>query len=319
MEDRLRPANAIIGLTTENDVNRAVLREAGFRLVGLEVPVATRHGNVVVDLVLYHPETALLVACEAKSGRTIKDGQATRYASLNPADLVQASHITLAQRLQPQVVVTYVCLAEHVGTVRDGLDTISVGFPVIGVSDRKIIFDLKDEQPEPLNSVLITRQLELVAPFPRIIAFDQESPVEIIEPYVKAQLVTALSRRREQVTLHTLAEQMAPHFALYGARARRQLVKKVGLAASKIAAADSATFEYVSPRPNDDGLVRLLRTPEDNDPRGRTQAYQALARSGRQGRRRAPRMDPNQLDLLREVEQGDDEGIDEAADGEETS
>ncbi len=71
---------------------------------------------------------------------------------------------------------------------------------------------------------------------------------------------------------------------------------------------------------NRDELVRMLRTPEDNDPPGRTQAYQALARTG-QIRRRATTTDPNQLDLLEVLDQADDvsdEEGDEAADREET-
>jgi hypothetical protein len=52
-------------------------------------------------------------------------------------------------------------------------------------------------------------------------------------------------------------------------------------------------------------VMHLRRTPEDNDPRGRTQAYQALAR--RPGSRtRVPPPDPRQPDLFSELDVEDD-------------
>ncbi len=66
-------------------------------------------------------------------------------------------------------------------------------------------------------------------------------------------------------------------------------------------------FEY---RPRSEGpaepAVRLLRFPEEADPRGRTQQYQALRRQSEQTRRKSPEI-PGQLDLLaQEAEQLDD-------------
>jgi hypothetical protein len=80
----------------------------------------------------------------------------------------------------------------------------------------------------------------------------------------------------------------------------------VGEAAREVAKADPATFSYDPPTANRDGLVRLLKTPEDNDTRGRTQSYQALARKDHTYRRRPRQLDPNQLDLLSELEQAED-------------
>lgn len=311
MEERLRPINGLLGLTAVSDINAPALRDAGFRVAGLEVPVTTPLGKVVVDLVLYHEETALIVACEAKSGRNVEHDQAQKYARLDARTVVLASRVTLTRRITPRVAVLYACLDEHVATVRIGLEAAGIGCAIFGVGERVISVDRRDPQPEALDAVLVTGDIALVAPPPRIIEFDQDSPVEAIMPAIKAQLVAELSHRREQVTVPMLVEQAAPHFALYAANARKTLIKKAEQAAQQIAAAESSTFEYVPRQPNDHGAVRLLRTPEDNDLRGRTQAYQALARSNRPARRRSQPVDPNQLDLLREVALGDDEGIED--------
>ncbi len=310
MEERLQPINALLGLTVGNGLDRAPFRDAGFRVAGLEVPVTTVRGKTVIDLVLFDPESSLLVACEAKSGRNVEKDQAEKYASLDATAVVQASQVTLTRRVRPRVIACYACMAQHLTTVRYGLNTLGLKFPIVAVDGRNIVFDCPDAQPEPLNEVFETGELALSGPLPRLIAFDHESSVELIEPYIKAQLVVALSHSRQQVTVRVLAEQAAPHFALYGHKARNQLVKRASQAARHIAATESTYFEYVQGGGNNDDLVRLLRTPEDNDPRGRTQAYQALGR-GRQVRKRSPKVDPNQLDLLREVEQVDDEGVDE--------
>lgn len=65
MEGRLTPLNALLGLLISGDVNRAALADAGFKLVGLEVPVVGRQGTVTVDAVLLHEESVHLLLCEA--------------------------------------------------------------------------------------------------------------------------------------------------------------------------------------------------------------------------------------------------------------
>lgn len=113
-----------------------------------------------------------------------------------------------------------------------------------------------------------------------------------------------LTHRREQVTVTTLTETIARHFGLYAHKAQLDLRGRVASAVDRVVATAPERFAHdrrTGSRP--EGLVRFLKTPEDLDPRGRTQAYQALGRSGR-SRRTA---DPNQLDLLRELEVGDDD------------
>jgi len=110
------------------------------------------------------------------------------------------------------------------------------------------------------------------------------------------------------ITIGGLTERAAPYYGLYGRKAQNQLRKRVADVAREVARTHPATFSYDPPTANRDGLVRLLKTPEDNDTRGRTQAYQALTRKDHTHRRRPRQLDPNQLDLLQELELAEDVG-----------
>lgn len=52
MHARLKPVNALLGLCIAGDLNPPVLHEAGFRLAGLEIPVLSPAGKVVIDVLL---------------------------------------------------------------------------------------------------------------------------------------------------------------------------------------------------------------------------------------------------------------------------
>jgi hypothetical protein len=302
VEQRLVPLNALIGLVTPGDVNAAVLAEAGFRLVGLEVPVVGQAGRVTVDALLFHEVAAHLVLCELKSGANAEEGQARRYAAIDPGAVVQAAHVTLPRRLQPSVEILYVCPSGHVERIRQSLTAANVTVPVLGVHEDKITLELSDAASEPLHRPFQGGPVRLIGPVLRLVPFDHDSPVEVILPHVRAELVALLAQRVPQVTMAALAERAAPYLGLYGRAARNRLVRRVGEVVRQLASAEPSTFAYEAPTANREGLVRFLRTPEDYDPRGRTAAYQALARRRDTRRRRATAVDPNQLDLLAELD-----------------
>jgi len=154
---------------------------------------------------------------------------------------------------------------------------------------------------------------KLIACEAKFIPFDHESSVDDVEPYVMAALVAALSQRLSTISLTTLTERVAPHYALYGTKAQGRLRRRIGEAARRIATSDNATFRYSPTSGNHDGHVRFLRSPEDNDPRGRTQAYQRLARLG-QARLTADRREASaQASLLDELDRADVDNGDDAA------
>ncbi|MGQ0777201.1 MAG: hypothetical protein ACT4NY_22760, partial [Pseudonocardiales bacterium] len=85
MDERLLPLNAAAGLVLRN-ICPAILADAGFRLVGVEVPVVCRHGIVTVDLVFFADEVSHLLLCEAKSGAHLNEDQAKRYSDIDPVN-----------------------------------------------------------------------------------------------------------------------------------------------------------------------------------------------------------------------------------------
>ena len=316
MEARLRPINAVLGLVqAPHDINPAALLEAGFTLEGLEIPVVTDLGNVVIDVLLFHAPAGLLVLVESKSGANIEDEQAKRYAAATPRAVVRASQVTLPFRVQPSKIVVYASLAEHHDRIRLGLTQARVDFPILSLSSSEITLSGPSEIPPPLAEAFAA-PVRLSGPPPSFIKFDPDSPAEVIVSIVRAQLVAALAHGRLQVGVPWLAEQCAPHYPLYGHRAKTQLVKVVGEAARHVAAEEPATFAFLPRRENDQAAIKLLKTPEDLDRRGRTQAYQALARGGRTRKRGVP-PPPNQLDLLSELGAVDDGNATDEGDGEE--
>lgn len=307
MEERLIPLNAVLDLATPSGINRAALAEAGFQVAGLEVPCVTPAGSVVVDIVLAHIQISHMIVVEAKSGNNVEEPQAKRYQALEARTVVRGAFVTLRERVDPQLDVMYACLSDHAARVKLGLSQARTPFPILVVHPDKVTLENAEQASSVLQEALAS-PVSLLAPPARHIPFDHDSDLDEIEPYVMAALVAATARRVPMISLGTLTESATPHYVLYGTTSQTRLRRKAGEVARRIASADPGTFEYHPPAGNHDGFVKLLRTPEDNDPRGRTQGYQRLARV-RQTRRRGP--DPTasgQLSLLDQLEEADNEG-----------
>jgi hypothetical protein len=242
VEERLKPLNALLGLATPNDVNPAALAAAGFRLVGLEVPVSGSEGTVVVDVVLLHDDSLHLLLCEVKSGANADEGQAQRYAGLAPVDVVRAGHVNIPRRDTLTTEITYVCLGSQVPRVEIGLKAAGVQSSIIAVHDGQVILENEEAATNLVRSVFSAGPILLNAPPLRIIPFDPQSPSEAIRPFVKAQLISALAERLPQITAPTLTERITPYLGLYGRAAANRLIQRVCEAARVIAAEDPTTF-----------------------------------------------------------------------------
>lgn len=303
MEERLLPINGLLCLLQENDVTRPALAEAGFRLAGLEIPArAAGGGSVKIDCLLFHSEASHLVSAEAKSGGNVENEQALKYGQVDPAAVVQSAYVTLAARVVPTHEVMYVALAENVDRVRLGLSNLELNYPILGVSDGSIRLDGSEQASDRLREVFKDGEIKLDGPPPRLIPFDDESDVDAFKPRVLSVLVAAMARKEISISLTSLAERVMPHFALYGRAAQNTIKKKVGQAAQALAGAEPANYAYVPTNGHREGMVQILRTPEAYDARGRTQAYQAIGRGGGVRRRAVPQVNPDQLDLLAELE-----------------
>ncbi|MGW1902907.1 hypothetical protein ACWCQB_37325 [Streptomyces hirsutus] len=308
---RLLPINALLGLCTPHDINPAPLVGAGFRVVALEVPLSCGGTHSVIpDAVLFHAAAAHLVLCEAKSGANVEVDQARRYGSVTPQRVVQATSINLPRAVTPSVEVLYLGLEDHADRLALSLASAGVKYPLVTVSDKLIRLVAAERASEHLQASFPAGGVELIAPPTTYIPYDHESDdSEFLTP-VRSQLVKAAARGESSVTVRRLAEDCCRYYAYYGKAARGQLLRKVGAAARQVAREYPGTFQCSLGPGKDDTIVQILRTPEAFDARGRTQAYQAMSRRSRS----RPRLqsDPNQLDLLQELGNGDDSEDDEA-------
>ncbi|WP_405796709.1 hypothetical protein [Streptomyces longwoodensis] len=308
---RLLPINALLGLCTLHDINPAPLAEVGYRVVALEVPLSTGGNNSVVpDVVLFHDDAAHIVLCEGKSGANVEVDQARRYNAVTPQRVIQATSINLPHAVKPSLEVLYLGLEEHAERLSLSLESAGVEYPLLAVSDKAVRLVDPERASDRLKASLSGRGVELLAPPATYIPYDHESDVsEFLSP-VRSQLVRVAALGESSVTVRRLAEDCCKYYAFYGRAARRQLLQKVTTAARRIARDYPDTFQCSLGPGKDDTIVRILRTPEAFDARGRTQAYQALSRRSRPRQRLQP--DPNQLDLLHELGDGDDSEDDEA-------
>ncbi|MFF3290916.1 hypothetical protein [Streptomyces sp. NPDC003023] len=325
MEERLVPVNALFGLCGQNDINPGVLARAGFRVVGLEITVAcSTGGKVAIDVVLFNEAASHLIFCECKSGSNIENEQAERYGKIDPRSVVTAAAINLSNRGPLTSEVLYVCRADKTERILQGLDGISANYPLLTVNGSGITLKRAEDASKFLRDAFPDGTVKLLAPPARIIDFDHDSPVQVFVDKVRPYLIRAAARRIEEVSIPRIAEDLCIHYRRYQQAVRLQIAKRFQTAVRQLSSEDPDTYRYEQvPGGGPEGVVRLLRTPEEFDHRGRTVAYQALARVSR---RRSKRLvDPNQLDLLADVEGASEVGVlsvssddEEGMEGEET-
>jgi hypothetical protein len=116
------------------------------------------------------------------------------------------------------------------------------------------------------------------------------------------------------VTIRLLAERVVPHFPIFAGGAQRRLIAKVSESARNVVAAEPENYRYLpATGTRGEPAIELRATPETRDPRGRTQAYQAMY--GRRGRPApAERRQLDLLDVLAEGTEGVGGGAENGAD-----
>lgn len=113
-----------------------------------------------------------------------------------------------------------------------------------------------------------------------------------------------MAQLRSHLTVRALTELVIRHFAIYGQRARNQLVHKVKEAARRAAEADPERLGFERATGTTEERVAILRSPESFDRRGRTQGYQAVW-APRASRRRQRSEIPGQGDLFSELDEAE--------------
>jgi len=309
VEQRLIPVNAVIALCTPGDLYPAPLAQAGYRLAGVEVPVLSGDGRVVIDCVAFRGDVNRALIVEAKSGANLDGTQATRYGLTQPDDVIRSASITVTTAGTRVIQSLYVCLAEHAARVLLGLGKAGVEFPVLTVDEDRIVHSGAPFTDPDLQAAF-AELMPVPGPPPRFIPFDDLSPDKEVDRFVLPGLVSALSHQRPQISVPVLAEGVVRHLPLFGTAARQRIVRKVDDSARRLSGQDPSSFRYL-PRTGTrhDAAVEFVRAPEGADRRGRTQSYQAIGRAAtRHGR--MPRVPmPGEValfdDVIGEMRQGD--------------
>jgi hypothetical protein len=304
VDDRLIPLNAFIGLCVPDHLWPSPLAEAGYVLAGIEVPVGVNDRRVVFDAVAFRQTESRVLGAEAKSGRNVDTDQAQRYQSVQVDDVVRAANISVRQPGPRSLQTLYACLAQNLERILLGLRSAGVDFPILAVADDAITHQGRNFDDPDLQRLFDGPQVFVGAP-PRYVPVDLESSDEEFDRLVLATLVEDLSHARRVVEVPVLAARAINHLPLYGTAARNQLERRVDEAAQRIASADPDSFIYMpATGTRHSPSVEFVRSPEDLDPRGRTQSYQAIARAGiRRPRRRREVAGQRSIDeLLAELE-----------------
>lgn len=281
MDRRLIPVNAFIALTAYGPSSwPSPLADAGYRLEGLEIPLHTERGLVVVDAVAFNPALNRFAAAECKSGNNVESEQAIRYGMLDATELVRSTGVTITEPGEIEVQPCYVCLSDSVDRVALGLSKADCSYPILVVGDDNVALWNADSFPENLG--ISEAGLTVPGPPPAIVRVDDESPDEDYDRVVSTALMAHAARRDPMVSTIDLAGDAVPHLPIYGASHRHAIQKRVEQAAHRLCDRSPENFEYRGRTSiRDHGVVTIIDSPERSDPRGRTQRYQAI--SGRLG------------------------------------
>jgi hypothetical protein len=296
------PINAVLDLALADGLNPAPLATAGWRVACLEVPVLTELGTVVCDVVLFNASIGHLLVVEAKSGANIEEVQARRLAAIDPQALIIAGGITVPQAVHLRGEALFACLSRHVARIAKGISEAGLVTPVLAVDANQVQLANPALASADLASALRGTTV-WSHPIARIIPFDHESPAQLFDGPVRAELVAQIASHRPSVTMRALTEQVVSHFPLYGRSAQGQLVRKVTEAARRAAREEPERLQFEPGTGTTEPRVVVLRSPEDFDRRGRTQGYQAVF-SGRSRRRPLSEV-LGQMDLFAELDQAE--------------
>jgi hypothetical protein len=207
--------------------------------------------------------------------------------------------VTLTQATTVGSQVLYVVLAEHTDRVLLGLSRAGVSYPVLAIADGSVT-RVGGEIEHAALAERFSSPLEVPGPPPGIITIDAESSDEDFDRVVRPSLIALLASQGPAMSVPALAESAIPHLSLYPKGYRNRLVRLVDAAARRAVAAAPDTFAYSGPSGvSSSAIIRVVESPEDLDPRGRTQRYQALtARFTAPARRRPSPVGPGQLSLF---------------------
>lgn len=296
MERRLLPINAWIALHRGELGWPARLREQGFEIHRFEVPVTVAKGTVTIDATSIRRDPPTLLSAEGKSGVSIKNDQAQKYAEVRPLHVQRVAGLPFDHEGAEHEVVYAVTLEGRDG-VRVDLDRLGLKFPLLVVGDSRV-------RLEPEDSAAVAAFDDAVpGPPARYIPIDDQSSEDELVEYLLPGLIAAASRGEDFVSIEALLRQVLPMWDVYGPTAKALLVRKSRDALTRKIQRDfRANFAFEAGGTRVGPVIRILSSPVAYDPRGQTQSWQRLERKAGRALGRPKRVEaPGQGTLFEEL------------------
>lgn len=287
MERRLLPVNAWIALHRGELGWPARLREQGFEIHRFEVPVTVDLGTVAIDATSTRREPPTVISVEGKSGASISNEQAQKYAQVRPEHIGRVVGLPFGHQDAGHDVVYAVTLEGRDG-VRVDLDRLGLGFPLLVVGDSQV-------RLEPVKSTVVSGFDDRVpGPPATYIPIDDHSSEDELVEHLLPGLIAAASRGEDFISVETLLRGIMPMWDVYGSTAKATITRKSRDALARKIQKDLRTnFAFEAGGTAGSPVVRILSSPVGYDPRGQTQSWQRLQRKtaralGRPRRAEAP-------------------------------
>jgi hypothetical protein len=294
MDPRLIPVNGLLALLNGEGGWPSVLGDAGFVRFQLEMPLATKKGEVVADALIYRLSPDLIMPCECKSGRDVKGDQAEKYLSLDVGWLRRNGAIPPPLGKSKSVVVQtlYVGTEDHRPELEQGLQPFGT-IPLLTVGAGQAKLSGSGRTPGLRDFI---RSHDAGLPPARLPVDHQSADEEILELVIPAIVATQASLR-DIVSIERLCEDILPEWPILGAKARREFSNRIVQLTIGLAAAEfKGKFRYEPPsgkQPRSPARLVITDSPATRHPQGRTQAFQAQQRRTEKVLRGKSRQKPN--------------------------
>lgn len=271
MDPRFIPINAIIALTTGDGGWPRILGDAGYRLHGIEaqISVAAKQ-KVVIDALLAHDGTLSVVLAECKSGQNLRESQMAVYVQVTPRHV--ARQVGLPFRADGTNVMV-AGLLNHRERLLIAMEKLGLAVPLLLVGPREV--RLEGDLPGIAGFSAV-----VPGPPPRVIVLDDQSSDEDFVRFLLPGLVAAAANHKTIIGIEELLRAVIPWWPLYHRMGGQKRLCDKATGALQVAIKEQFGKDFaVETRAGlDCGVVRVLKTPADNPPRGVTQGWQRLER-----------------------------------------
>ncbi len=275
VDPRLRPLNAVLALVHRDGAWLHDLADQGFRLHSIELKVQSAAGIVVADAVLYRLDPDLVLLCEGKSGRSVEEEQAMKYAVADAAALRRGGSLPVDVVQDALVTPLFVVMNDVRADVEAALRGWGIEAPLLSIDRGFAQLDGPcPEGLEPFERVQAPRRWP-----PGRVRVDHQSPLEEVAALLAQQIAAAQAKRQGVLDLADAASRIYRAWPQLSLSGRRDFLRRLKECARHLA--NGSLKGIIRLDPGSDNVpprIVIERTPADLDTRGMPQAWQGQAR-----------------------------------------